>query len=400
MADRRRSPALAAGALALVVLASACSGPTEPLKVGVREHASNVVLRGDDDPVVSDLGAPIPPLSLTLPPPGQSVGAVDTGFAKPPVVTTGPRLDGICRAGDPTDAPRLELSNRLDRLVAPTRDAPYTFFNDGSFEVGGANSRHGRFPETSTRSVIEGERVRASDVASVEPGSDFTWFEFDVKATLGDTVTTTTYVVLPEGGDDAKREVPIGFGVVHVPSERSAIPQFSGLARVNDGAPSGGLFIKRVVTETGDQRRTFSPETYLLLLPSPMQPGVTWDASGADPLSGEAMTFSGKLLPPARVDACGVPLSTWPVSIDGTFELGKQGGSAGANGTTQFRASYFFATAYGPLAVHDTLEMTATKPGGQTTHRENVASLIGEPRDPCSFASHDGGRFTCKPVAR
>lgn len=316
--------------LAMALLLGACAGPEAPLSVGIKEIPSDVELgvTARTEPTV----APLPPIALPLNP----IGVDDIG-PRPRIL---PPAATACPEADPLRAPAKEAVNTID---APPAPGVQPFRNHGSFEVTGADAKEGRFPATSVRDVKEVYRMAV-------PGAVGSWFRFDVEATLGSLTTTTTYALLPEGQD------------------------------VFGSRP--GLYIARVRAEFADgTSEDFRPASFpgLLLLPFPASPGVEWSAAGADPRSGTAMAFTGRVGRKVRVDACGVPLDAWTVRIEGAFgESDGPGVAISPSTQTSFVADYALGTQYGGISLMDAIEIDRTSAQGNV-HQENRATIGGEP---------------------
>jgi hypothetical protein len=90
---------------------------------------------------------------------------------------------------------------------------------------------------------------------------------------------------------------------------------------VNQGSPERGLVIKRIETydSKGSLQSTFAPVTGLLMLPLPVQEGLTFESAAVDPATGEEAAFNGQILPRQRVDACGDVIEGYEVKGTQTF---------------------------------------------------------------------------------
>lgn len=336
-----------------VATLSACSGPQVPLNIGIKEVPGDVVL-GGAEPVVKSI--PVPPVSLPVTPPAVDdlVGATDADppnfsgpFSEDEPPSTSPPRPGTrpaCPAADPREAPAREARNRI---TEPPAQGKYRFRNEGNFEVSGPNAVRGSFPPSAPRVV--------KDVAAfIDPStSQPAWFRFAVEASLTPlAVTTTTYTLVPE------RSQP---------------------------GPPPGLYISRVHTRFKDgTEEDFRPSNFpgLLLLPFPAVRGDEWETTGVDPRSGMAMAFRGRVGAKERVDACGEPLDTILVHIDGEFgPAGERGVVVSPNAVTEFVAEYGIGTQFGGLLLLDRVDVVREYSTGAIHHR-NQATISTEPKPP------------------
>lgn len=315
----------------LALLLAGCAGPRAPLNVGIKEVPGDVVLGGAKPQIKY---VPIPPISLPVTPPGVSefILPVDREPLPSPQA---------CPSADPLQAPARQAVNTI---AAPPPAGVYLFRNDGTFELTGPNAVRGTFPEISTRVV-------KNIFKFTEPGtSQPAWFRFDVEASLVPVATTsTTYTLVPEHD--------------------------------GPGLPAG-LYISRVRTAFSDgTKEDFKPANLpgLLLVPFPASEGKTWEAAGADPRSGMAMAFTGRVGSKARVDACGVPLDAVVIHIDGDFGPSDGSGVVVSPGAqTRFVADYAIGTQFGGLSLMDTVEVDREFPAG-SLHHKNHATIGSQP---------------------
>lgn len=339
---------------AIALVLASCSGPNVPLNVGIDEVPGDVVLGSFEQAAQS---VPVPPVSLPVERSKveEFVAAADSAAGNPPPGSFDPtRPSGggsrpgspdSCPSADPLEAPAREAVRRIEK--PPSQNA-YLFRHEGSFEVSGPNTVRGKFPETSPRLVADPAKFTNAGTSR-----DAAWFRFEVEASLAPVqTTTTTYTIVP------------------------------------DRNPSGirpGLYISRVRTEFGDgSEEDFRPANFpgLLLLPFPAVQGTTWDAAGADPRSGMAMTFSGRVGPKIRVDACGVPLDAITVQIDGDFgPAGEEGMTFSPGAVTHFTAAYGIGTQFGGIFLTDKVELNREFSNGNL-HYEIHATINQKPGVP------------------
>lgn len=333
--------------LLVATLAGACGGPREPLEVGVKSFPSDVILGSQNEPeeiptFLPPDAMPRPTVVLTALPP------VRTGYTTPTTAS----LPDPCPTVDPLASPRLEATNEVTR---PPEEATYTYRNVGEIEVGGPDARKAQVPPQSTRTV-----------QNVEVAED-TSFTHEVVSVLGDTVTTTAYRTIP----------------------------------VKAGGGSGGIFITSITTQTGDdEAQTFNPTPDLELLRFPIEVGLNWKSSGADPSAGVTMFFNATVRTKARVDACGTVLDAQTVDLDGNVAPcatppapppgvpippgdeqcppPQPGVTISDDGGSRFTATYMIGTQFGGLALSEETVVDSTQ-DGVGVHREMLSTISREP---------------------
>ena len=331
----------------LVALTAACSGPREPLTVGVKDFPTDVVLGSQTDE------APLPPTFLppnALPAPRAIISALPLPSDLTTPTTSRPSLP--CPAADPLSAPRREATNAV---FGPPAAGTYVYRNKGEIQISGANAQKLSVPAETRRTV--------QNVVTAPDGT----FTYDVVSELGDTTTTTSY-----------RTVPI-----------------------EAGGGTGGIFITAITTKTGqEEEERFDPSPDLELLRFPIEVGAKWTAVGADPAARTTMTYTATVQVKQRVDACGTLLDGQVVRIDGNIapcvDVKPPGAAppgapsvkqcppsgAGAtfrdNGASTFTATYVFGTQYGGLALMEDTVVDSNE-GGAGAHREMVSTINSEP---------------------
>lgn len=294
-----------AAALAALASLAACAGPHRPLEFGIKEISSDLILGRQGAAVLpAPAPVPVPPVAFVFSPSGlvgpSSPMRPATPVAAPP--TTQP--PSSCPTADPLAPTQVPARNAVTTLPA---EATYVYRVEGTYSVGGANASSGTLPPLSTR--------RVSDVHQLSDGS----VNFIVEARLGDTVTDTTYHVIP----------------------------------TTTLAPQAGIFVHAVRTSDSDGSSAFTPTSELLLLPFPADPGATFSAAGTD--GPTTMQWDGAIGQKARVDACGTPIDAVSVRIRGTVS------TAGARSVTQnIDAVYAIATQFGGISVMDTVNLDGT----------------------------------------
>lgn len=348
---RRRSKSRQRALLALVaVILAACGRPAEPLDIGIREIANDIVLGGGDEEVTAP--APVPPTAVSVslpqttseqaeprfdpPPPPPEQRPQDSPTPPPPPPPPPPPEPETCPQADPRDAPKVEAPT--DRAIPPV-EAAYTYRNDGAFTVSGANANEGEFTAPTTWEV--------KDVEEADNG-DFT---YAVEAELGGTTTTTTYRVRNE----------------------PTVTDPTGAVAQADPEQGRGLYMIRLESTgpDGDQS-SFQPATPLLLLPFPATQADEQDVTGTDPTTGTTMSYHLTVAGKNRVDACGEPLDAVRVELT-------NGRIVGPNMQVEFAAIYDFGTQYGGLMLRDQFEIAGTE-GLNTVSRTNTATINDVPR--------------------
>lgn len=343
--------------IAAVLLAGACSGPEAPLAVRVKELPSDVVLKTAERH--EPKAAAVPPLALPLTVPGLT--ALSDGFddiAAPPAPRPPSKPHVECPDADPRQAPARVAVNSPRLPPAP---GTYSFRNQGSFEVTGANAKKGVFPSYGTREV--------RGVIDLSTGDQKT-YGFEVVSVLGSLATTVGYTLVTE------HESPT--------------------------ATRAGLYLTRMRSQAADGSVfQFNPRpSGLLLLPFPAVPGETWSAAGVDPVNQTALSYTGTVGQKTRVDACGTMLDAISVQLDGTVGaedspapgVSEPGPGVGASpsGRDEFRAVYEFGTQYGALSLKDKVTLRRTSPSGALS-QVNAAVIDSEPAPPVAPPPGEGG---------
>lgn len=325
--SRRRLAGPAALALALVT--TGCGGPDVPFDVTTKEIASDIVM-GDGDKKVPPV--PLPPTGLDV-----SLAPREGAIAPPrfipdrtpdPTPVSNPTTTAqplpACATASPFAAPALAAELHVDDMPAA---ATYAYRNEGTATVSGVNASEERYSAPSSRQVLAVERTPEG-------------FRFDVLATLGDTVTRTSYRVNRIGA---------------LPGEQ-------------------GLFITAVhTTEPDGSVHLFEPTPPVTLVAFPAESGATWRGTAVDAGNGVILRYEGSVGPLQRVDACGQLIDAVSVTLKGElFESGRE--SPGV----QFTATYAVATQYGGLSVKDDVDIIRTHSTG-AVNRRNVATINSVP---------------------
>jgi hypothetical protein len=335
----RRRSALTTALLPVLFLA-ACAGPHTPLSVGMKDYTTGVILGAHKKLLAVP---PLPPVALVEPTPGFSAPLAGPGTPSTLPVATAPPT---CPSADPFAVPERSTTNVI---AAPPAPATYHFRNTGSFEVTGANAHKGTYPVDETRTVQHVAK-------GTTPGS----FTFEVAATLGNSVTTTTYTYLPPTSLSSQADQALG------------------------SPPAQGLFISKVVTEAEGATDVFAPAgPGLLLLQVPAAPGQNWESSATDPTTGRNITVTGGQQKNTRVDACGRVIDSYTVHLDGYVSQGSSAAHATKDRPfeTTFSADYAIATQYGGIAVRDRVKADGVDDAGSYS-RVNDASISVVPADP------------------
>lgn len=324
-----RARRLATAALVCVSLA-ACAGPRDPLAVGVREVASDILLGGGGPPQEIP-AAPIPPttIAVTLPIAPPPPPPPPRPPVRSPAPTTEPSEPEACPEADLLSAPTLEAP--ADFAVLPAVQE-LTYRNDGAFEIGGANAQIGVFTGDSRRAITA---VEETD----------TGFRYLVEAELGGTLTQTVYEVVNLG---------------------SADDVIGSLGRDED--IGRGIFIVQVTsTDAEGAVSQFNPEPAIQILPFPAIPSTTFQSAGTDVFTLTTMSFDGVVVGKQRVDACGEFVDAIRVELT-------NGRVVGPGTTVEFTAVHDLATQFGGLSVHDTVAVNGSE-GGIPVDRRNDATV-------------------------
>ncbi len=330
---RRRGDRALVGALLLALSAAACSGPREPLDVGVREVASNIVLGAQGGRVDRPVAAPIPPAPVAVNLPTPARVPAPPRFA--PTPTPAPPIEDPCPTADPLFVPAHAAP---DDLGEPPVEESFAYRNDGTFSVSGPNANEGVFDQPSTRAIEE---------VLVDPDGDVT---YDVVAELAGTTTRSSYLVR----NARPVEDPLGVG------------DQAGLD------PQRGFYLTAVESTLPDgSTTTFAPAAPLRLLRFPAFVGDTFDAVGTDPLSGTTMQYTATVAARARVDACGELIDAIRVELT-------EGRIDGPNANVEFAATYDIATQYGGLIVRDQVAVSGRE-GLDNVTRSNIATISRVP---------------------
>lgn len=317
MIARKRLLAFAA---VLALTTSACGGPDVPFGVSTKEVASDIVMGAADE---KPAPVPVPPTALDVSLAPREGTVAPPRFTPPrtpsPPTTTAPPAPA-CPAASPYEAPALAAELQIDAMPAA---AVYAYRNSGTVTVTGVDASEEHYSLPSTRQVL-----------GVEQTAD--GFRFDVVATLGDTVTRTSYAVNRTGA---------------LPGQQ-------------------GLFITAVhTTEPDGSVHLFEPTPPVTLMPFPAENGATWRGASVDGENGATMRYEGSIGPRQRVDACGKLVDAVSVTLKGeTFESGREEQAA------QFKAVYAIATQYGGLSVQDEVDITRAHSTG-AVNRQNTATI-------------------------
>lgn len=332
----------------------ACAGPQEPLSVGVSEVASDIVLGAPPaKPTAAPL--PLPPNALPVPRSGfEPLPPPPPLPERPPVVAPVP-----CPSANPLSAPTLIAPGEVTLPPAP---ATYAYRNSGTYEVSGANAVKGRFPAAATRTV----RAVASDGAG--------GFTYEVRAVLGTTATTTSYLLTPgaAGGVWIQKVRTQEYDAKTDPQDPKAVP----------------------VSESA-----FDPTPDLQLLSFPMVTGAEVTTRSVDTSTGRVVALRSTVQVKGRTDVCGTLLDTQVIRVDG--EIGTcpvverpsevppavpssspapqprqcdLSAATPAGMLETFVGTYHVATQYGGLVVQDEVRVLTETPTGNVA-RTNSATL-------------------------
>lgn len=352
----KRAPIVAAVAGLLVM--TACSGPTLPFEVGVKDYATDVLLGA---PPADLQPTPIArlPLDAYVPPAsgrgdGDSGAATTRATAPTTLRTTTTGAPVACPEADPLGSPTVEAS-RTPPAGPPAASYPWratgtATFGDRTFPVPAAGT------------------WRITDVVT-DPDSGFV--TFDLVETSDGVVETSSYRVVPEDGFEPD-------------ALRGEVSQSPGL-----------YLLKQVIVERGETAEyEWSPP--VLMLPLPVTEDSEWDVNSVAG-DGTVLTFSGRIGEPGddarepsvdpdnpdivdfgvaptknarvRVDACGRWIQGWNVRIEEGTLL-----SPAADTDVTFSESWAFGNQYGaiPLALTRVTEGTVVGTPISTSRKVTV----------------------------
>lgn len=315
-----------------LLLSTACAGPREPIAVGVKDIATDVLYGAEAQLVTVPEAAPLPlagPLVAIQQPRRQAQGplhqpAVSPTTTAPPTTTT---AAPACPSASPLAAVHHEIRNRVN---GPPTPASYGFRNTGSVQYSGAITFKGSYTDVaSTRTVTNVRALTANE------------FTFDVSSVMGSaSPVVTTYHVVKTG----------------------ALPL------------DEGVFVSKVMTTGagGTVTQTWKPELKILQFPAVQ--GAEWDVLSVDQASGTVQQYHAAITQNARVDACGVPLAAWRVDITGK--------TVGPDQRLDMATTYWISPQYGALTVMDAVNATGTvqTPQGLVNiATTNTATINSEP---------------------
>ncbi|HVL80148.1 MAG TPA: hypothetical protein VM840_00975 [Actinomycetota bacterium] len=324
-----RTPRPAAILIALLLVATGCGGPPNPIQAGVKEFPTDVLLGSTEGSPAPSSVAPAP---IEEPAPILVRPLTDFPSDEPrPVPTPAP----ACPAADPLSSPANEAFS--DPAGSPPTTATYAFRNEGRYSVKATTETAGVYAG-SERSVRD---VRRDGIA----------YEFTVSDTLG---SATRYRVVPRTG--------------------SAVPQ----------AEDPGLYIVSISSQTPEKVDTFTPVQPMRLAGFPLSNGDRVQSTGASPTGSTVMRFDstigrlhpdepGRRDPKGRVDACGSLLDIWWIDVAGTIR--------GANKNLTFTTLFAFGPQYGGLMLEERWKVSGTD-AGATVSSERRSVISREPAVP------------------
>lgn len=313
---------LTAVTVTVLLLASACSGPSTQIDASVREFPQKIRLAAADIPeqAIAPLPPTAPPLVSGITPAPIIRVPTPTTFPTTTVPTSSAPTTTTTVPACPTAGPEVTaLVASTDTITMPPQPATYEYRSEGQHTATGANAGTTAYPDTSTRTVGEATETTAAD-------GTVTGFTFDVDVVMGDHRTITTYLV-HHGSDLSPMEA--------------------------------GLYVTNIQTldPSGAEESSFTPVPPMLILPFPALEGTTFSVTTSDAASGTVLQYTGEIGDHVRVDACGEVIDTRSVTIDATINLGSCTTPACTGEqpppAMTFTAEYDIATQYGGLSVRD-----------------------------------------------
>jgi len=308
---------------ALAVAVTACSGPTTPIDIGVKNLATSFhygLVQGVVAAPNVPGAAPPPPMGPFLPSRDFTLGKPRASAPPPPIVPP-----ALCPAASPAAIIKVAATTIMAK---PPVAASYSYRSQGSYKDNAGNA--GAYPTRHTRQVRNPQTLS---------GGEFT---FQVLTTIGFQRSLTTFHYVPP-----------------TPASYSAAgPQ-----------PVAGLYLTADVREQGGEvKSSFTPAGRgLLLLPVPALRGQVWHSTATDPVTGVTQFVTGTIGAKKLVNACGEVVESVPVHLDGDIKISQGGISpteidtqqdpggqeVSPDGGLRFTADYFFAPQYGGLIVQD-----------------------------------------------
>jgi len=306
------------GALGLAGL-TAC-GPQLQLHAGIQLQATNVAL-----------GVPL--TSSRLPAGGQ-----------PPVVPAYPGVPPIAPAGPTTLPPVATPSPTTAPTCPPTSPfavppQPVTATVEGGLVTGALKYLVAGYSTVDgTKTVLKETQLWRVTESTPLPGETES---FSVNhPSFGGSTITTTYAVVPQPSSQTV-DVP------ETPANKSITLE-----------ATGGLYLTKVVTRSGNTSATFAPNAPGVQIASqPIGNGATWSSTAADPESQQSETASGNDIGDDRVDACGTKLDAEKVSQTASI--------LGVNENLTETDILHVATEYGGLPIAIDQSVTGTSNGHQ-----------------------------------
>lgn len=297
------------------LLLTACGGPKVPLEV-VGKSVPIKVSFGKGLPPVSVQPVPGGYILVPQPVPPEPLGPIRFPHPSPPKPPACPKASPL---SFPEKAATTEILN-------PPKGAKYLFRTVGGERTIG--------PIKQTLPFIE-ERQVGNIETSVDPATGQTTIRYVVTA-------TSTAEVVVSGFVADSRQLAL-----------------TGIARFANGAWT-----------------SFAPPAPLQILPIPPRQALllgnhldTWQSAATDPLSQTTVSVDGKVISPARIDACGNILDSW------LAELKVRWISPSEDTTATWRINV--ATQYGGLIISETITREGTLNGQpfkekRTTHITQV----------------------------
>ena len=317
---------------ALLLLVTAC-GPTAPIQATLKQPGTDVFygrpkIVESPAPYTSfaDLGVPNFPGILEGPPPGSGL------------TQAGPPAPACPQA--PAGAPVIEAP--VNTTLAPAQQT-YRFRYTGYMALNpGPHQTVTEVPPAGTR-----------DVSASSPTASDGSYTFEVIEQFDGVTTTTDYKVYPKG------------------------PGGATVGQTGE-TPAAGIYLTSLVT-TGKTVESFHPQPMVELMPLPAQANTSFQSSGVDPLTGQAMEVqSGQVGGRAHVDGCGKLMDAWVVTLRGQMLNARQGASAAKD----FTLTLYIGTQFGGLSLADHLVETGTDETSGKPYRYELYATIDQVPEP------------------
>jgi len=324
------------GRVALVALSTAsavagCAGPQAPFSVQTQYQPIGLVL-GQQQAIVT---APLAPLML----PAQAPYVPSPATPPTPSAERGPQQPGssspvTAPASCPPYNPIAPIAIVASQITTAPVPATYTYRSIITDIIG------------HKATVYAGPaRVQVTQASMRNAVGDY---NFRVITSVDRVVTTTTYEVVPTGVQAAGQQVPPGnvggnpYGVAPTAAPVIASPELPG------------LYLSAVSSSDGS---SFTPTSPIPYVQFPIHQGASYQTSGTDGTT--TVSFTSTVDKQTKVNACGVPVGAWEVTLSAGSTVTKTGQNTEQD--ISFTRTLDVATSDGGLIVSDNYSATGTQ---------------------------------------